>query len=164
MRRRHSPGTRRRTGNTSSCVYWYYENRQSRNLPPPSELTVITSLDPCVMCTGALLTAGFNVGVVAIDDFAGINYLEKFEFHGLLPDLQKLAKDKFGYYACGTNGVDPAKYVRDYQGGRNVAFCQDKVSSVNLVGCDAIFGDSSNMIRSLSSDESGKVPGTRRTL
>jgi hypothetical protein len=44
------------------------------------------------MCTGTLLTAGFNVAVVAIDDFAGINYDSTFTFTSLPPSLRALAK------------------------------------------------------------------------
>ncbi|HYO71209.1 MAG TPA: nucleoside deaminase [Archangium sp.] len=139
-------------------VDWYYENRQALNLPPPSELTVITSLDPCVMCTGALLTAGFNVGVMAIDDYAGINYDSHFEFQDLPPNLREKAKASFGYYAAGRKGVDPDMYVRDYQGSQSVAFCQDMVTSANLMSCGAVFTDSSNTIRTISSTESGKAP------
>ncbi|MDC0716494.1 nucleoside deaminase [Nannocystis bainbridge] len=138
-------------------VYWYYEHREALQLPPPSELTVVTSLDPCVMCAGALLTAGFNIGVIAVDDYAGVNYDEKFEFHSLPPSLQGTAKHKFGYYACGHKG-DPELYVRSYQGGEHVAFRTGTVSSANLMGCGAIFADSSNMVRRISSEESGLTP------
>lgn len=139
-------------------VYWYYENRQALNLPPAHELTVVTSLDPCVMCTGALLAAGFNVGVVAIDDYAGINYNASFDFYTLPAGLRALAKAKFGYYASGNPETDPASYVREYEGGPNVAFCKDRVSAVNRMACDAIFAESSTVVRSISSTESGKDP------
>ena len=55
-------------------VDWYYQNAVRLNLPAPDQLTEVTTLDPCAMCAGSLLTAGFNVAVSAIDDYAGINY------------------------------------------------------------------------------------------
>ncbi|MEB3341428.1 nucleoside deaminase [Okeania sp.] len=85
----------------TQLVYWYYKHKEELNLPDPDQLTIITTLDPCVMCTGALLTAGFNVGVMAIDDFAGINFNKKFDFETLPESLRYLAKSKFGYYASG---------------------------------------------------------------
>jgi cytosine deaminase len=109
-------------------VYWYYANKDKLGLPGPSELTVVTSLDPCAMCTGTLLTAGFNVGVVAIDDFAGIN------FNDVPPALRGLAELKFGYYACGEKGQDPGTYVRKYVGGPDVVFRETAVSARGLWG------------------------------
>ena len=60
-------------------------------LPKPSELTVVTSLDPCAQCAGSLLAAGFNVGVVAFDDPSGINYTFDCTYPDLPPDLRALA-------------------------------------------------------------------------
>ena len=132
-------------------VYWYYANKDKLGLPGPSELTVVTSLDPCAMCTGTLLTAGFNVGVVAIDDFAGIN------FNDVPPALRGLAELKFGYYACGEKGQDPGTYVRKYVGGPDVVFRETAVSAQRLVGCSDIFQASLDKVRTTSS-ESGLPP------
>ncbi|ABG59508.1 nucleoside deaminase [Cytophaga hutchinsonii] len=138
-------------------VYWYYANRHQLNLPDPEYLTIITTLDPCAMCAGTLLTAGFNVGVIAIDDFAGINYNQTFNFDTLPPDLRPLAKRKFGYYACGIKGVDPDIYVRGYVGGPNVAFKDSVVSVQNLTGCNNVFQANVEAVRNNSSN-SGKAP------
>jgi tRNA(Arg) A34 adenosine deaminase TadA len=140
-------------------VYWYYANRVGLELPEPSSMTVVTSLDPCVMCTGALLTAGFNVGVVAIDDYAGINYDSKFEFAALAPNLRALAKRKFGYYAAGTASIDPPLFTREYSGSASVALCGTRVCATNLMGCGALFADSSNVVRNISSSDAGLAPG-----
>src|SRR5207302_1984791 len=61
-------------------VDWYFKNRKRLRLPDPKQLTVVTTLDPCAMCAGALLAAGFNVGVSGADDYAGINYNLSFQF------------------------------------------------------------------------------------
>ncbi|NQY94690.1 MAG: nucleoside deaminase, partial [Campylobacteraceae bacterium] len=132
-------------------VYWYYQNKDMLNLPEAKDLTIVTTLDPCAMCTGTLLTAGFNVAVVAIDDFAGINYNETFSFETLPPNLRPLAKSKFGYYACGIEGHDPSMYVRSYVGGENVVFKNSIVSSQSLMGCGAIFTATADAVRDNSS-------------
>lgn len=138
-------------------VSWYYENKVQLNLPEPKDLTIVTTLDPCVMCTGALLTAGFNVAVVAIDDFAGINYNSRFTFKTLPKALRDTAKSTFGYYACGDKNQDPAKYVRDYVGGEQVVFKDTVVKAANLAGCGDIFGANVENVRKNSS-ESGLEP------
>ena len=133
-------------------VYWYYANKARLNLPAPQDLTIVTNLDPCVMCTGTLLTAGFNVAVVAIDDFAGINYDSTFTFTSLPPSLRALAKSKFGYYACGNSAQDPSIYVRTYIGGPRVKFKESTVDAMFLAGCATIFQASVNTVRNNSSD------------
>ena len=138
-------------------VYWYYANKDKLGLPEPKDLTIITSLDPCAMCAGTILASGFNVAVVAIDDFAGINYNESFEFLDLPSNLRDLARSKFGYYACGNKEVDPSMYVREYKGGGNVIFKDSVVNSQLLVGCGDIFKASVENVRAGSSD-SGKDP------
>lgn len=56
-------------------IDWYFENKDTLSLPEPNEIILVTSLDPCAMCTGASLLAGFKRVVVAANDtFAGINY------------------------------------------------------------------------------------------
>ena len=62
---------------------WYLAQRETLGLPAPDALTVVTSLDPCLMCASALLTVGVNVGVVAIDDYSGVNY----DSSGVFTDL-----------------------------------------------------------------------------
>lgn len=66
-------------------VTWYYANAQALNLPPPNQLTIVSSLDPCAMCAGTLITSGFNVAVVAYDVVAGINWNTEFNFAGMPP-------------------------------------------------------------------------------
>jgi len=80
-------------------IDWYFENQQHLALPPAHALTVVTTLDPCAMCAGALLTAGFNVAVSALDTFAGINHNAGFNFPGLPEAPRKAAQASWGYYA-----------------------------------------------------------------
>ena len=125
-------------------VYWYYQNKALKNLKAPECYTVLTTLDPCVMCTGALLAAGFNVGVIAMDDYAGINYDSKFEFPTLPENLQKKAKASFTYYA---SGGTITKYQRAQQGEDKVGFENKVLSPINLMGCGAVFNENVQKVR-----------------
>lgn len=81
-------------------IDWYFSERaKGRELPEPSELTIVTSLDPCAMCTGALLEAGFNVVVAANDLDAGINYDRSATFPSLPAALKEKASATFAYPA-----------------------------------------------------------------
>lgn len=138
-------------------VNWYYQNKQALGLPEPGQITVITSLDPCVMCTGALLTAGFNVGVAALDTYAGINYQQNFEFTTLPPDLREQAKQKFGYFASGPSR--PATFTREYVGGPDVAFKDGVLTPSHLLDCGQVFSQSADNVRS-ASNSSGAAPSS----
>jgi cytosine deaminase len=81
-------------------IDWYFAERaMGRALPPPEDITLVTSLDPCAMCTGAILSSGFNVVVAANDPEAGINYDAQFAFTSLPPALRELAAARFFYPA-----------------------------------------------------------------
>lgn len=76
-------------------INWYYDNQEK--LPPASELTIITSLDPCAMCCGAILTAGINVAVSAHDTYAGVDYAGNQQFLSVPADIRDDAKREFTY-------------------------------------------------------------------
>ncbi len=81
-------------------IDWYFAERaQGRALPPPEEVTIVTSLDPCAMCTGAILSGGFNLVVAAIDPTAGVNYDSSFSFASLPESLREQAAARFFYPA-----------------------------------------------------------------
>jgi cytosine deaminase len=130
-------------------VSWYFENAKRLKLPPPSQLTVVSSLDPCAMCAGSLITAGFNVGVVAYDYYAGINYDKSFEFKGLPPRTRRTLKNHFGYYAVSAE--------REYVGNHRSAFSGTSVTSKTANECLEIFAQSADKIREISQD-SGLPP------
>jgi len=53
-------------------IDWYFG--QSRNsLPPPEEMVIVTSLDPCAMCAGAILQSGFAAVAIADDPLSGVH-------------------------------------------------------------------------------------------
>jgi tRNA(Arg) A34 adenosine deaminase TadA len=132
-------------------VDWYFKNRKRLSLPDPADLTVITTLDPCAMCAGALLTAGMNVGVSGSDDYAGINYNLSFQFPSVPAKWKKVAQSTFSYYGVET----PVK--RAFQGGKGAAFPKQSVSAHTYFLTEAIFESSVNTVRLLDNN-SGKNP------
>lgn len=125
-------------------TYWYYENREKLGLPPANDITLVTSLDPCAMCTGTVLEAGFNVGVFAIDPFAGINYDSSGTFADLPEPLRTQAKRRFGYY--GTQGG------RAYVGGPTVAFSGTLANQSTLDDCYNVYKSSTDKVLSSRKD------------
>ncbi|MGD0568284.1 MAG: hypothetical protein ABSA78_07750 [Candidatus Sulfotelmatobacter sp.] len=127
-------------------VDWYFKNRKRLDLPDPKQLTVITTLDPCAMCAGALLTAGFNVGVSAIDTYAGINYDKSFDFPSVPAKWRSVAQSSWAYY-----GVD-APVRRAFRGGKGAAFAKQSISASTYFLCDTIFESSVNDVRALDNN------------
>jgi tRNA(Arg) A34 adenosine deaminase TadA len=81
-------------------IDWYFAERaMGRELPPPEDITLVTSLDPCAMCTGAILSSGFNVVIAANDPDSGINYDARFTFTSLPQGLREVAAARFFYPA-----------------------------------------------------------------
>lgn len=81
-------------------IDWYYAERaRGRALPPPEDITIVTTLDPCCMCSGAILAGGFNVVAAAPDRIAGINYDEAAVFEALPAGLRAQAQRSFSYPA-----------------------------------------------------------------
>ncbi len=64
-------------------IDWYYENKEALSLPEPEDLILVTSLDPCLMCTGAILESGIPTVVSANDHYAGINFDDSASFPSL---------------------------------------------------------------------------------
>ena len=101
----------------------YFERvRGGRRLPSPAELTIVSSLEPCAMCSGAILNAGFKVGVVALDRVAGIGASGGERFTRLPGELRRHIASSFGYYEV--SGLRP------FTGSREVAFGGGKKTRV----------------------------------
>jgi len=94
-------------------IDWYFAERAAGiELPAPEDVTIVTSLDPCAMCAGALLAAGFNVIVAAIDQKAGINHDCSFTFTSLPEGLRARAAARFFYPAV----LGASVFARDSAG------------------------------------------------
>ena len=109
-------------------ISWYYQTlHRGKSLPPPSELTIVTSLDPCLMCTGAILQSGFNAIVIAHDDIGGINWNRENSFLTVPKPIRQTAVEQFAYFGVAgvsrpfvgsaksifANAVVPAKLVSE---------------------------------------------------
>lgn len=141
-------------------VYWYYANRDKLGLPAARDLTVVTSLDPCVMCTGALTTAGFNAAVVAMDTFSGVNFRQDGRFADLPEPVRDTVRNTFGYYAVEAG--------RPYQGGDSVAFADTAITQQVYDACEDIYQSSAKGVRSSrqttnTSPDQLRDPGTWKT-
>jgi cytosine deaminase len=94
-------------------VDWYFAERaKGRALPPSHEVTIVTSLDPCCMCAGAILAAGFNVVVAANDRNAGVNHEGDATFSALPAGLRPQARASFAYPAV----LGSSSYARPPRG------------------------------------------------
>lgn len=100
-------------------IDWYFAERaKGRKLPQPSEITLVTSLDPCAMCSGAILAAGFNVVVAANDPDAGVNHDRSAAFPSLPPNLREAAAAAFSYPAV----LGFSEYAREGSGAMPKSF------------------------------------------
>ena len=118
---------------------WYLANRERLGLPEPSALTVVTSVDPCLMCANSIMTAGVNVGVVAPDNYSGVNYDLSGQFADLPEPLRTAATATFGYYAV--------EGGRAYQGSPSVAYSDQPISNSTYQGCIDLFSSSADTVR-----------------
>ena len=130
----------------TQLVGWFYANRAAIqqqlglvDIPDPKDFTVVTSLDPCAMCAGTLLTAGFNVAVVAPDDSGGgVNWAGTGQFAHVPPAVRSALQTKFGYYKVTGDGDDEkvtgVALRSDYFGGPNVIFREEAIT-------EAIYND-----------------------
>ena len=134
-------------------VDWYYENAAALKLPPAQQLTIVTTLDPCAMCAGSLLTAGFNVAVSAIDTYAGINYNSAFDFPTLPLHIREQAQKSWAYYA-----VAPP-FSRAFTGSTTPVFAGQTIDSLLYCLTSSIFEASVNTVRE-SSNNSGIEPAS----
>jgi cytosine deaminase len=118
-------------------IDWYYAERaKGHDLPPPEEITIVTSLDPCCMCTGAILSGGFNVVVAAPDGKAGINYNGSAFFPSLPAPLQPKAESTFSYPAV----LGTSSYARRGAGATPKPFFIGKtISEPTQALCSLVF-------------------------
>ena len=128
-------------------IDWYFAERElGRELPPPEEITLVTSLDPCAMCTGAILAAGFNVVVAASDPKAGINYDARFAFTSLPDGLREQAAARFFYPAV----LGASCYARASLGGALKSFFIGKtIAEATQALCSLAFEATHDKVQTL---------------
>jgi tRNA(Arg) A34 adenosine deaminase TadA len=133
----------------TGLVRWYFANAAVLQLPPPEQLTIVTTLDPCAMCTGALLATGFNVAVVADDTYAGINWTGQQTFSAFPEHIRQRLERQFSYLAIETG--------RTFAGRAQALYARDSVSAETAHACSNLFSESVKKVR-LSSSGAGLKP------
>ncbi|MGV7208700.1 nucleoside deaminase [Oxalobacteraceae bacterium A2-2] len=122
-------------------IDWYYAERaRGRELPEPHEITIVSSLDPCSMCSGAILAAGFNVVVAAPDTDAGVNCGLDAAFDTLPQGLRAQAGASFSYPAV----LGASSYARPASGAAPRSFFIGKtIAEATQALCALVFEASS---------------------
>jgi cytosine deaminase len=128
---------------------WYLAQAGRLGPVDPGGLTVVTTLDPCLMCASSLLAVGVNVGVVAIDDYSGINYDSSGSFADLPEPLRSQAIATFGYYAV--------EGGRSFQGSRSIAYADEPLTQDTVDASANLYATSADTVRS-ARRESGVAP------
>lgn len=128
-------------------IDWYFAERaKGRELPAPEDITIVTSLDPCAMCTGAILAAGFNVVVAARDPNAGINFDGGFGFTALSGELRAKAAASFYYPAV----LGSSCYARESAGPAPKSFFIGKtIAEPTQALCSLVFEATSDKVQAL---------------
>lgn len=118
-------------------IDWYYAQIAAGiDMPPPSDITIVTSLDPCCMCTGSIITGGFKVISAAFDTYSGINWDTKADFPTLADGLAVVAQNTFSYPAVNGNNC----FTRDASSAPVPAFFTDAVMDNQTVAlCETAF-------------------------
>ena len=128
-------------------IDWYYAERaKGRDLPPPQDITIVTSLDPCCMCSGAILAGGFNVVVAAPDREAGIDHDVSAGFGALPQALRAQAASTFSYPAI----LGSSLYARAASGAAPKSFFIGKtISEPTQALCALVFEATSDEVMRL---------------
>ncbi|USX13457.1 nucleoside deaminase [Oxalobacteraceae bacterium OTU3CAMAD1] len=136
-------------------IDWYYAERaKGRDLPPPQDITIVTSLDPCCMCSGAILAGGFNVVVAAPDREAGIDHDVSAGFGALPEALRAQAASTFSYPAI----LGSSLYARAASGATPKSFFIGKtISEPTQALCALVFeATSDEVMRLFQTDPPGE--------
>lgn len=119
---------------------WYLAQAAAHPMPPPEALTLVTTVDPCLMCASSLLEVGVSVGTVAPDTYSGIDYALNGEFLDLPEPMRTRARERFGYFAV--------EGVRDYLGGPDAAYVGQSIEKSTYDQCTNLYATSADTVRS----------------
>jgi tRNA(Arg) A34 adenosine deaminase TadA len=129
-------------------VDWYFSNKDL--LPPTNKMTILTSLDPCVMCSGSILTAGLNSIHVSQDSQAGISCRGLGDFSTLPINLGRKAGKTFS--AFGLAGK------RQFSGPRSSIFFGGTVDSKFDKRSARAFSSSLKKVKRIINNNHGILP------
>ncbi|AIF83570.1 cytosine/adenosine deaminase [Candidatus Nitrososphaera evergladensis SR1] len=82
-------------------VDWYYLSKSS--LPLAADMTIICSLDPCIMCTGAILRSGLNVIRISDDSECGVSCWGQNDLTTLPAELRQEKAARFSAFGLRGN-------------------------------------------------------------
>jgi tRNA(Arg) A34 adenosine deaminase TadA len=118
---------------------WYLAQSAARDMPPPEALTLVTTVDPCLMCASSLLEVGVSVGAAALDPYSGIDYTQNGQFLDLPEPLRSRARQRFGYFAVHD--------LRSYQGGPDAAYVGQSIQESTFNDCLDLYISSADTVR-----------------
>jgi tRNA(Arg) A34 adenosine deaminase TadA len=142
-------------GERQLITRYFERTARGEHLPPPEDLTIVSSLEPCALCSGAILASGFKVGVIALDPIAGLGAMGSERFKHLPVAIRRGADASFGYYEV------PG--VRSFVGATSVAFGgSDEARVVSREAhdaCEKTFLESSGRAMAVVSEGAQTTPG-----
>ncbi|KAI8305478.1 Fca1 cytosine deaminase [Colletotrichum sp. SAR11_240] len=123
---------------------WYLQQRAiNASIPSPDQMTILTSLDPCVMCTGAFLASGVNVAVISLDSRAGINYQDNDELLTVPSAMRAQALNQFSYLGLQESPARP------FTGSPNSVFFEQSIPQSDNTTSLANFSNSAKIVHNI---------------
>lgn len=125
-------------------VDWYFWARRKGLALSANELTIVTSVDPCAMCAGAILRSGMKAVALALDRMSGVH--GNSQPYQLPKDLWREAERKITLFAVGGRP--------HYEQLRCPEHLSDEVPQEMLMKAEQLFEDSVANAQSLVSETS----------
>ncbi len=132
-------------------VDWYFSKKKKTNsLPPADKTTIITSLDPCVMCSGAILAGGFNTIYISQDSQTGTSCRAVGDFSTLPDSLEQRGRETFS--AFGLIGKRP------FSGPSDSMFSGEEIDSKIDRRSVRAFSYSLKKVKEIINNHHGQLP------
>lgn len=136
-------------------VDWYFSKKREKKtknllLPPANKTTIITSLDPCMMCSGAILAGGFNVIHISQDSQTGTSCRGVGDFSTLPDGLEQRARETFSAFGVVGN--------RLFNGPPDSIFSGDEIDSKLDRRSVRAFSSSLKKVKGIINNHHGQSP------
>lgn len=86
---------------------YYVQQKRGKQLPPPNCCTIVSTIDPCMQCAGAILACGFKCIALAPDRLAGVHYRGRSDLDALPVGLRDAARHQL--YLAHSNSRQAAR-------------------------------------------------------
>ena len=137
-------------------VDWFIDASHKHGLSTqPRDLTIVSSLDPCVMCAGAIMRSGIQAVAVAEDDEAGIH--EAIKKPGMPADIQTRITEQIAIF-------------KTYQGRQQIGRINNAILAEGGIPEDlvvaargALLGSINRVRHIIGSVDSAELPSWRLT-